>query len=406
MKTNKEMDLTNGSILKKMVIFSIPFIFTNILQILFNSADIAVLGIFSGDSAVAAVGASTNLTGLIVGLFIGLSIGTNVVLARYVGAKDKEGASKTVGTSIIVAFSLGILMLTIGVILAPWFLKMMDCAESVFEDATLYLRIYFLGAPAMLVYNYSASILRSVGDTRRPLIFLAISGAVNVVLNIFKVQLKEILAIGIPSGLQSVAFNIANVIIQKTVNGLGEACMSASTAAQQFDAIVYNVGYAVSMSCMAFIGQNIGAKNIKNVKKTIFCGITLVFLFQATTGFIFFLLAPWLCSLIVSDSLVIQMGASRLKILAGFYFICGIMDVFANANRAMGKPVTSLIISVMGATVFRLAFLKLMMYLVPSFATIYWSYPASWVFTIACYLIMTPITYKKTKIAVESQPQN
>ncbi len=454
MKTNKEMDLTNGSILKKMVIFSIPFILTNILQILFNSADIAVLGIFAGDDAVGAVGANSSLTTMIVGLFVGLSIGTNVVLARYVGAKKKEEASRTVGTSICVALISGIVLAILGFILAPWFLRIMDCHQSLIGQATTYLRIYFLGMPVMLLYNFSASILRSVGDTRRPLIFLSIAGAVNVGLNVlfvavfdmgvagvaiatvtsqtisascclivlfksngyarlrlryfkvFKVQLKEILIIGIPSGLQSVAFNLSNVLIQKTVNGFEEVGMSANTTAQQFDAIVYNIGNAIAMSCMAFIGQNIGAKNMKNVKKTIFCGITLIMLFQLTIGFIFFLLAPWLCSLIVSGSEVIKMGATRLKILAGFYFLCGIMEVFANSNRAMGKPVISLIISIMGATVFRIIFLKLMMYLVPSFATIYWSYPASWVFTIVCYFIMTPITYRKTKIAVEGKPQN
>lgn len=449
MVSKKEKDLTTGSIMKKMVLFSIPFIFTNVLQILFNSADVAVLGIFAGDDAVAAVGANSSLTILIVGVFVGLSIGSNVVLARYVGAKKKEEASQTVGTSIFLALLSGLILMVLGLILAPWFLKIMDCDEDIIGQATLYLRIYFAGMPVMFLYNFSASILRSVGDTKRPLIFLSIAGVINVGLNvlfvvvfdmavagvaiatvisqtfsaicclvvlfksngyarlrlryvkIFKKQLKEILVIGIPSALQSLAFNLSNVIIQKTVNSFGEVGMSANTAAQQFDAIVYNVGNAVAMSCMAFIGQNIGAKNMPNVKKTIIYGIILVMCFQFTIGFIFFLLAPWLCSLIVNEPLTIEMGATRLKILGGFYFICGIMEVFANSNRAMGKPITSLIISVMGATVFRIAFLKLMMYFVPSFATIYWSYPASWIVTIICYLIFTPITYKKTKIAIE-----
>ncbi|MBQ3116457.1 MAG: MATE family efflux transporter [Clostridia bacterium] len=453
MRKSKEMDLTTGSIMKKMIIYSVPFIFTNILQVLFNAADIAVLGIFAGDTAVAAVGASSSLTILIVGLFVGLSIGTNVVLARYVGAKDKEGASRTVGTSIVIAFLSGIALMVLGLILAPWFLRIMDCAESVIEDATTYLRIYFIGAPSMLLYNFSASVLRSVGDTRRPLIFLSISGAVNVGLNIlfvlvfkmtvegvaiativsqtisaiccltvlfkskgyarlrvrylkvFGFQLKEIAVIGIPSGLQSVAFNIANVIIQKTINGFDEEIgMAANTAAQQFDAIVYNVGNAISMSCMAFIGQNIGAKNAKNIKKVILYAILLVVIFQFSVGLIFGILAPALCSLIASGEKVIQMASVRLRILGYLYFMCGVMEVFANSNRAMGRPIVSLIISVMGATVFRIAFLKIMMHFFPYFATIYWSYPASWIITIICYLIFTPITYKKTKIAIEGKP--
>ena len=449
MLKNKEMDLTKGSIMKKMIIYSVPFILTNILQVLFNAADIAVLGILAGDTSVAAVGASSSLTILIVGLFVGLSIGTNVVLARYVGAKDKEGASRTVGTSIVIAFLSGIALMVLGLMLAPWFLKIMNCAESVIEEATTYLRIYFIGAPSMLLYNFSASVLRSVGDTRRPLIFLSISGVANVGLNIlfvlvfkmtvegvaiativsqtisaiccltvlfkskgyarlrvrylkvFGYQLKEIAVIGIPSGLQSVAFNIANVLIQRTVNSFGDTGMSANTTAQQFDAIVYNVGNAISMSCMAFIGQNIGAKNAKNIKKVILYGVLLVTIFQFAVGLVFGLLAPVLCSLIANGEETIQMATVRLRILGYFYFMCGIMEVFANSNRAMGKPIVSLVISVMGATVFRIAFLKIMMHFFPYFATIYWSYPASWIITIICYLIFTPITYKKTKISIE-----
>ena len=185
----REMDLTSGPIFKKLFIYAIPFVFTNILQILFNIADITVLGFFCGDNAVAAVGANTSLTTLVIALFVSFSMGTNVVLAKYVGAKDKENARKTVGTSIFIAPIFGIILICIGVPLAPKFLELMDCAPAIIDMATTYLRIYFLGMPIMLLYNFSASILRAVGDTKRPLIFLAIGGVINVLLNLFFVYL-------------------------------------------------------------------------------------------------------------------------------------------------------------------------------------------------------------------------
>lgn len=451
MAKSAEMDLTSGSIFRKLLIYAIPFIFTNILQILFNAADIAVVGIFVNDDAVAAVGANSSLNTLICGLFIGLSIGSNIVLARYVGAQDMDGAHRTVGTSILIALVAGFFLMAIGVPMAGTFLKWMGCAPEILSMATTYLRIYFLGMPIMMLYNFCASILRAVGDTKRPLIFLAIGGAVNVLLNLFfvlvlkmtvegvaiatitsqaisatlslivlfkgkgygclklkylrfyKKQLGEIVILGVPSGLQSIAFNIANVLIQSTVNSFGAVGMSANTTAQQFDAIVYNVGNAISMSTMAFIGQNIGAKRMDRVKKVIIDGILLVAILQFSVGIIFTLLSRFLCGIIASDESVIEMAMIRLSILGTFYFICGIMEVFANSCRAMGKPIFALFVSVMGATVFRIIFLKISFALVPEFYMIFVSYPASWIFTIICYLFVIPVLYKKTKLKVEGE---
>lgn len=197
MANAREMDLTKGSILKKLTIYSIPFIFANILQILFNTADIAVLGIFVGDDAVAAVGANSALSGLLVNLFVAFSIGSNVVLARYVGARDMDGARKTVGTSILLALIAGIILLAIGVPCSELFLKFMGCDPEILHMATVYLRIYFLGMPIMMLYNFCASILRAVGDTKRPLMYLAIGGAVNVVLNIFFVIVLKMTVEGV-----------------------------------------------------------------------------------------------------------------------------------------------------------------------------------------------------------------
>lgn len=446
----KEMDLTSGPILKKLTIYAIPFIFTNILQIFFSATDIAVLGIMVNDNAVAAVGANTSLNNMLVGLFVGLSIGTNVVLSRYVGAKDLERSRRTVGTSILLALIAGGILLCVGVPMAETFLIWMGCAPEILPMATVYLRIYFLGMPIMMVYNFSASILRAVGDTKRPLIFLAIGGVANVILNvlfilmgmtvegvaigtivsqfisatltlsvlfkgngygslklkylkIFKTQFKEILTIGLPSGLQSLAFNISNVLIQSTVNSFGAVGMSANTTAQQFDAIVYNVGNAVSMSTMSFVGQNIGAKRMDRVKRTIFDGALLVFIMQFGVGAIFALLAPQLCGIIANSPEVIAWATVRLTIMATTYFLAGEMEVCANSVRGMGRPIISLIISVLGASVFRILFLEITFAIWPYFNTIFWSYTASWAFTTIVYLIVVPMVFKSVKRKIQEQ---
>ncbi len=445
----REMDLTSGSIFRKLIIYAIPFIFTNILQILFNAADIAVVGIFVDDDAVAAVGANTSLSTLLVGMFVGLSIGANVVLGRYVGARRVEEAHKTVGSAILIALVSGFILLAIGVPMAETFLRWMDCDEQILEMAATYLRIYFLGMPIMMLYNFCASILRAVGDTRRPLIFLTIGGVVNVLLNLFlvcllnmtvegvaiatitsqaisatlslivlirsdgygalkfkhlrfyKEQVKEIMIIGVPSAIQSVAFNISNVLIQSTVNSFGKVGMSANTTAAQFDGVVYNVGNAIAMSTMAFVSQNIGAKRMDRVKSVILNGILVVFIFQFAIGAIFALLSQFLCGIIASSEEVIELAAVRLTIFGIFYFMCGIMEVCANSLRGMGKPIVALIVSIMGASVFRIIFLEVSMTLWPAFSTIYWSYPASWAFTIFAYLLILPRTYNKVKAKIE-----
>ena len=447
----REMDLTNGSIFKKLIIYAIPFIFTNILQILFNAADIAVVGIFVNDDAVAAVGANSSLNNLLIGLFVGISIGSNIVLSKYVGARNLEAARKTVGTSILVALISGTFLAVIGIPFAEVFLRLMKCDERILPMAAVYLRIYFLGMPIMMLYNFSASILRAVGDTRRPLIYLTIGGVVNVVLNIFfvlvlnmtvegvaiativsqaisailtlitlfksngygslkikylkihKVQLKEILVIGIPSGIQSIAFNISNVLIQSTVNSFDAVGMSANTTAAQFDGIIYNVGNAISMSTMAFVGQNIGARRMDRVKKTIINGVIIAIMFSFSIGSIFALLAPFLCGIIASSEEVIAMASERLVIMCVTYFLCAVMEVLSNSMRALGKPVVSLFISIMGATVFRTIFLEIIFAIIPEFYIIFVTYPASWLFTILIFLIVLPRVYKKKKAELEQK---
>lgn len=445
----REMDLTTGSIFKKLFIYAVPFMFTNILQILFNATDIAVVGIMVNDDAVAAVGANGSLSALLVNFFISMSIGATVVLARKVGEKNVESARRTVGTSIILAFFAGLLLLCLGVPCAKVFLRWMSCDSEILDMATVYLRIYFLGMPIMLVYNFSASILRAVGDTKRPLIFLAIGGVANVLFNVLfilmgmtvegvalgtiisqlistiltlrvlfksngygslklsylklnKDELKEILAIGIPSALQSLAFNVSNVLIQSKVNSFGKVGMSGNTTAQQFDAIIYSVGNAIAMSVMAFVGQNIGAKKMYRVKESMISGVILAFLISFAFGSVFALLAPTLCGIISKTPEVIEYAVIRLTILSLTYFLCTEMEVLGNSVRAMGKPVVALIVSVFGASVCRIIFLEIAFAIAPSFSIIFWTYPISWGFTILMYMFVVPRVYKNTKKKIEN----
>ena len=443
-----EMDLTSGSIFKKLIIYAIPFIFSNILQILFSATDIAVLGMMVNDDAVAAVGANSSLNNLLVGFFIGVSMGANVVLSRYVGARDLENSRRTVGTSILIAFIAGFILLVIGVPMADTFLVWMGCDAEILPQASIYLKIYFLGMPIMMIYNFGASILRAVGDTKRPLIYLVIGGVANVILNvlfilmgmtvegvaigtivsqfismvlilialfkssgygalrrkylkIYKKQLNEIIQIGLPSGIQSVAFNISNVLIQSKVNAFGKIGMSGNTTAQQFDSMVYQVGHAISMSVMAFVGQNVGAKRMDRVKKTILKGTVIVVAFEFIVGALFALLSGPLCGIIASTPEVIEYAKLRLKIMCITYFLCGIMENLAYSMRAMGKSVTAMIVSILGACVFRTLFVEILFNVYPYFSTLFISYPASWLVTILMYVFLLPRTYKNLKHKME-----
>ncbi len=448
----KGMDLTEGPVFKNLLVYAIPFIFTNILQLFFHAADVAVVGVFVGDDAVAAVGANGSLTTLFVNLFVALSTGANIVLSKYVGAKNVNMARKTVGTALSLSLISGFILLAIGVPCAGLFLTIMDCDLEIFEAARTYLRIYFLGAPVMMVYNFSASILRATGDTKRPLIFLTIGGVANVVLNVFfvvvcnlsvagvaiatvisnfisaflcvlvlvrgkddyaklqfkyfriyKEQLKSILRIGIPTAIQSLAFSLSNVLIQSTVNGFGKVGTSANTAAAQIDGIIYTVGNAVSNSCMSFVGQNVGARKPERIKKGIKSAILLALMLQFSLAVIFLILAPILLGIFLENPDAIEMATTRLAIIGLPYFLCGFMEIFSYSIRAMGKPVSSMIVGILGSVVFRVIWMEVTFAIWPLFSTIFISYMASWIFTDTIFLFMIIKIYKKVKIKLLEQ---
>ncbi len=441
----REMNMSEGSLLKKIILYALPLIATNILQLLFNAADVAVLGAFVGDDAVAAVGATGAIINLIIGLFVGLSVGANVIVARCVGAQDKERAQKIVGMSVLVSVTAGLFLMVVGVVGARTFLELMNCDPDVIDMSTKYIRIYFLGMPIMMLYNFAASILRAVGDTLRPLIYLVLGGFLNVGLNLFFVlvlnktvegvaiatiaaqtlsailalialsnssgysrlckkyikiyprELWEMVKIGLPAGLQSCLFSISNVLIQSSINSFGKVTMAANTVAAQFDGFVFNAMNGVSLSALAFVSQNLGAKKPERIRKTVGLSALIVTFVGIFVCSIIVIFAEPLCSIITKSPEVIEIAKKRLTILGFTYFTCGVMDVFANAMRGLGRSTLAMIITLSGTCLFRILWLKTVFVWVPTLDIVYFAYPVSWAITIVIYLCVYFPTMRKTE---------
>lgn len=443
-KKKREIDICNGSILKSMLLYSLPLIATNLLQVLFNAADIAVLGIFSanGDNAAAAVGATGALVSLLVNLFVGLSVGTNVLVARCVGSGDTERSRRIVGCSVVIAVLFGFVLSFVGFFGARTFLIWTDCQEEVLDMAVKYLKIYFLGMPIMMLYNFSTAVLRAIGDTMRPLLFLIAGGIVNVALNIFFVtvfhkdvegvaiatvssqgvaavlaiaalvrekgaaklsaknlridgkELWNMMKIGLPSGLQGCLFFVSNVLVQKAINSFGTQAMSANAFASQYDGLVYQAMYGVSLTATVFVGQNYGAKKFDRVKKAVKTALLLTVTFGLVLGGAFVLLARPLCSLLTQDQQVIEYAALRMTIICSTYFLCGLQESFAYSLRGLGKSLTPMFVVLGGTCVFRIVWLKTLLVKVHTLKVLYSIYPASWLLTT---LIFVPIYFSVEK---------
>ncbi len=445
-RKTREMDMTVGPIFKKLVLYALPLVGTNLLQMLFNAADVFVLGIFCGDSEVASVGATTSLINLIIAVFVGLSSGASVIISRYMGAGDEEGAHRSVGTSMLVALISGVFLLIVGVTCSRYFLGWLDTPADQIEGATRYMTIYFLGVPIIMLYNFIASILRAVGDTLRPLIYLMIGGVLNIGLNIFcilvldltvegvaiatvasqllsvvlslialfkskgygqfrlkyfriyKKQLKEIVLVGLPSGLQGAMFNIANVFIQSNINSFGQAGIAANTYAQQFDAMLFHIGNGIALSCMAFVSQNYGAKNMERIKKVFWESLVLITCVGLVIGGIMVLCSEFLLGFMTDDALVIEYAKTRLTILGLSYFVCGIMECFSYTLRALGMSIVAMIMSLVGVCGVRILWLNTIFLLYPQFSMLYWAWTISWAVTIAMYAcVLFPLIKKLSK---------
>lgn len=436
-----EIDMCNGPLLKKILIFYFPLMLSGVLQLLFNAADIVVVGRFAGSEALAAVGSTSSLINLLVNVFIGLSVGANVLVARYYGAGQKRELSEMVHTAIMTSIVSGCILVVFGVALAAPALRLMGTPDDVIRHSVLYMRIYFVGMPAMMLYNFGAAILRAVGDTKRPLYYLLTAGVVNVILNLFfvitfrmgvagvaaatvisqiisaalvlrcltmtdcdyKLHLKELrivgdkllkmVQIGIPAGLQGALFSISNVLIQSSVNSFGSVAMAGNTAASNIEGFVYTSMNAFHQTAISFTGQNYGARNYKRIGKILFICEVMVILVGLVMGNAAYLLGGTLLKLYSTEAEVIQFGILRLSIICTTYCLCGMMDVCVGSLRGMGYSVMPMLVSLTGACLFRVIWIYTVFQKYRSLFTLYISYPISWALTFTIHIICFGIVY-------------
>ena len=443
-KTSKyEIDMCNGSILDKLVSFSIPLMLSGILQLLFNAVDIIVVGQFTGNEALAAVGSTTALINVFVNLFIGISLGASVLAARFYATGQEKEMSETVHTSITLALISGIAMGIIGVIAAKGALELMDTPDNVLNLSTLYMRIYFMGMPFFMLYNYGAAILRAVGDTKRPLLFLIISGATNVVLNLLLViqfhlgvagvaiatvisqciscilvlrclylsdgsyqlrfnklgmktrYVKQIFQIGIPAGIQSTIINFSNVLLQSSVNSFGSVAMAGYTAANNILGFLYVSVNSITQACMSFTSQNYGVRKFKRMDKVLLECLRLTVIVALVLGGGSYLFGAELMHIYTKSSKVIECGVDIMLYTTVTYFLCGIMDLLPGALRGMGHSTVPMILSVIGTVGTRIVWIYVIFPCHRSLDFLFISYPVSWLLTIVMQVICFYFVRKK-----------
>lgn len=445
MKKSYEMDMCNGPIFKKLLIFALPLMLSGILQLLFNAADIVVVGKFTGSHALAAVGSTGALINLFVNVFIGFSIGTNVLVAQYFGARDEKNVQETVHTSILLGIVGGFILIVAGIVFAKPMLEWMDTPDNVLEHAVLYMRIYFIGMPAMLIYNFGAAILRAIGDTKRPLYYLLSAGVINVVLNLFfvivlnmgvagvaaatvasqvvsailivrcliqsegiyrldlhklkfhKKKLIRIVQIGLPAGLQGAVFSLSNVLIQSSVNSFGSVAMAGNTAAGNIEGFVYTSMNAIYQTALSFTSQNVGGERQDRIPKIIFQCMAIVIVIGAVMGNLAYQCGPFLLGIYSSDPEVIQYGMSRMQIICQWYFLCGIMDVAVGILRGLGYSVMPMLVSLTGACGLRVLWIFTVFIWNHSLFVLYLSYPITWIVTFTVHLICILVIWKRKK---------
>lgn len=455
------MIMTEGPLLGKIIRYSIPLILTGILSLLYNAADLIVVGNFSGSRALAAVSSTGSLNSLIVNAMMGLSIGSSVIAAQHFGAKEDGEVKRVLHTSVITAFFGGFIIMAVGLLFSKTFLVWMDTDAKVLDDAALYMKIIFLGAPANLVYNYCASILRASGDTKRPLIFLSISGVVNVILNLLLVivfhmsvagvaiatitsqylsaalillylsrqegalrfsfrdlrfdvkTFKRIIWVGIPCVIQGSLFSISNVMIQSSINRFGDVVIAGNGAGANIEGFIYTSMHAVYQAALTFTGQNVGAKKPRRVLRTLGASLLVVCLAWLVVGGLALLFREPLVSLYVDAddpnfAAVVASGVERMGYVGALYFLCGIMDVFVGSLRGMGKTLGPAIISLLGACGLRLVWIFTIFdycfehYYDKAIGVLYLSYPVSWFITGVVQLVMCLVAYKQFKKRVEA----
>ena len=447
MAKNHTMDLTSGAILPKMLRFSLPIMASGVLQLLFNAADIIVVGRFAGDNSMGAVGSTSALINLFTNLFIGLSVGVNVIAARSHGANSRDDMQDIVHTSILLSLICGAALAVIGAVFAPEMLKVMETTEAQLPLAITYLRLYFLGMPAMMVYNFGGAVLRAVGDTKRPLYFLITAGVINVLLNLLFVivlkmdvagvasatvisqcvsaaliiiclvkesgaihldfkklrlhglVMKAVARVGLPAGLQGMIFSLSNVVIQSSVNLFGETVVSGNSAAMSIEGFIYMAMNTFYQAAISFTGQNIGAKKYRRIPRILLCSQGCVIVTGLALGWAAYFFGSPLLSIYSKSPEVVNAGMVRLGIITTTYVLCGCMDVMVGMMRGIGYSVMPMIVSLIGACGLRILWVATV-FNIPKYHeinTVYISYPITWAVTFVAHIVCWIIVWNKLK---------
>lgn len=450
-----EIDMCHGPLLSRILLFAFPLMCSGILQLLFNAADIVVVGRFVGSEAMAAVGATSSLINLLVNFFIGISVGANVLVARFCGGGEYRDAKETVQTALLTGLAGGLILIVLGIVASRPMLTLMATPEEVIDQATLYMRLYFVGMPATMIYNFGAAILRAVGDTRRPLYFLLFAGVFNVGCDVlfivaldwgvagaaaatviaqlisatlivmcltrmdgvchlnlenvhfYRDKFFRIMQVGLPAGLQSVIFNISNVLIQSSINSFGAIAVAGNTAANNIEGFVYTSMNSLYQTSLSFTSQNLGAKNDKRIDRVLFYCMGLVIIIGLVLGNGAHLLGEHLLGIYSSDPEVIQFGMMRLSVVSVTYFLCGMMDVVAGSVRGLGYSILPMLVSFVGACLFRIIWIFTIFQWQHTLFNLYISYPISWTLTVcahvACYCIVRRTVFARMRKAREQE---
>jgi putative MATE family efflux protein len=421
------LKLTEGPIFNKIVLFTVPVMLTNLLQLLFNTADIVVVGRFSGSDALAAVGATSTLTGLMVNLFIGVSVGANVLAARYYGGDNKVELHDTVHSAVLTAVVGGCIMVVIGELTARPVLLLLGTPQDILAQAVLYLRIYYIGMPFLFIFNFESAILRAVGDTRHPLYILVAAGILNVLCNLFFVivygmgiagvatatvlsegisalmttlclikgedgyrldlrQLKfykgkvpAMLKIGIPAAVQTTTMTLSTLLVQSSVNSFGTSILAGHTASSNIDSFMYTPLYSFSQTAISFAGQNIGAGKYSRVRKTNRICFAIVLVLGTFMGSLAYIFAPYLIGIYTTDETAIVHGVMRTRLLGFFYGFCGLMEVIPQTVRGMGSSLIPSVIAVVTVCLLRILWIFVVFKIYPDYRVLNISFPAAWI---------------------------
>lgn len=430
----KNVDMLSGSITKGLLSMSIPIMVMNVMQSIFTIIDMTSLKHFSSDSSVGAIGVCGTLITLVTSLLVGVASGANVVVAKRIGQGNKEDTNKAAMTAILTAIVGGLLLMLIGVMFAETFLEMTNCPESLLPKATSYFRIYFLGVPILMFYNFCASILRAIGDTKKPMFFIILAGALKVIFTLvfliftdmtvegvavatiisqlvasalafitilrnndiihldfkkmrfYGKELKEMLFLGIPTGLQHSLYSLANVVIVTAVNGFGENASTGVSIANQFDGILYQISVAPSLAVMPYVAQNAGAGDIKRVKKIIMRAILITVAFGASFGSLSAIFSGELSSIMSSNPEIIAYSRQKMIIISSTYFICGINEVMGGILKGLGKPIIPTIATLVFMCLIRFPWVYLIFPLCPSLTFLYLIWPIGWILSIITQL--------------------